>query len=526
MSCWEVLGLNADADTRSIKRRYAVLLKQHRPDEDPTGFQRLREAYEHALQWSRSDAPAHMQRPGQIETVQPATAAPDTRHEHATALVADATPQDLQRRYQQARDADCAEAFEALLLERCLTQAEPSITQWAITHLHWLSPWQRDVPVRLSEHRLNALLSRMFTDLGRSLTQLLEQQQVDAFNSLLIELNQTEWLKPIERHERLNALLASSLLASSFWSETLFETLCAQQNWSPKFQENRCPEPQWSHLQARNALEHFAAHIRHAATLDSRESPHRAARLLFGEMTLEERKRFARRFGESDWHACRTLSENLIQHYPALCAEMPGGDPYFWRDWERVSRPWPMFVALLGMAAGWALHDQLSTDHSLMDTLGQALSWTLLIATPALLILAIWLPATDDYGKIDERLTLRLAPWLSFRRPAPLVIREIAPCWLLGLLIWMILGSFALIGYMAALHTLGLAQRVLGRPAVRLALETHLSPKRLKIFGLGVVVLMVLAAQTHHDNWPVERDEGLQPFMMSACSGLKTGCLP
>jgi hypothetical protein len=49
MSCWTILGLPADADTRSIKRQYATLLKQTRPDEDPEGFQRLREAYEHAL---------------------------------------------------------------------------------------------------------------------------------------------------------------------------------------------------------------------------------------------------------------------------------------------------------------------------------------------------------------------------------------------------------------------------------------------------------------------------------------------
>lgn len=54
MSCWEILGLPSDADTRSIKRQYATLLKRTRPDDDPEGFQRLREAYEHALNWSDS----------------------------------------------------------------------------------------------------------------------------------------------------------------------------------------------------------------------------------------------------------------------------------------------------------------------------------------------------------------------------------------------------------------------------------------------------------------------------------------
>ena len=39
MSCWEVLGLEPQADSRTVKRRYAQLLKVHRPDTDPQGFQ-------------------------------------------------------------------------------------------------------------------------------------------------------------------------------------------------------------------------------------------------------------------------------------------------------------------------------------------------------------------------------------------------------------------------------------------------------------------------------------------------------
>ncbi len=59
MDCWSVLQLPEDADARTIKRSYARLLKTFRPDEDPEGFQRLREAYEHALdvaQWRAENA--------------------------------------------------------------------------------------------------------------------------------------------------------------------------------------------------------------------------------------------------------------------------------------------------------------------------------------------------------------------------------------------------------------------------------------------------------------------------------------
>ena len=42
MHPWTLLGLSADADVRSIKRRYAQLLKDTRPDDDADAFQRLR----------------------------------------------------------------------------------------------------------------------------------------------------------------------------------------------------------------------------------------------------------------------------------------------------------------------------------------------------------------------------------------------------------------------------------------------------------------------------------------------------
>src|SRR5580700_8475682 len=46
---WEVLGIAPQADEQQIRRAYARLLKAHRPDQDPEGFRRVRDAYE-ALQ--------------------------------------------------------------------------------------------------------------------------------------------------------------------------------------------------------------------------------------------------------------------------------------------------------------------------------------------------------------------------------------------------------------------------------------------------------------------------------------------
>lgn len=48
------LQLPPDADETAIKRSYARLLRQHRPDTDPEGFQQLHTAYQAALAWARA----------------------------------------------------------------------------------------------------------------------------------------------------------------------------------------------------------------------------------------------------------------------------------------------------------------------------------------------------------------------------------------------------------------------------------------------------------------------------------------
>jgi hypothetical protein len=52
------LGLAVDADERAVKRAYAQRLKSVRPDTDPTGFQRLHEHYQAALEFVRTRKPA------------------------------------------------------------------------------------------------------------------------------------------------------------------------------------------------------------------------------------------------------------------------------------------------------------------------------------------------------------------------------------------------------------------------------------------------------------------------------------
>ncbi len=53
LSCWDILGLTPTSQQALIKKAYAVLLKTNKPDQNPSGFIRLRAAFDEAMQISQ-----------------------------------------------------------------------------------------------------------------------------------------------------------------------------------------------------------------------------------------------------------------------------------------------------------------------------------------------------------------------------------------------------------------------------------------------------------------------------------------
>lgn len=99
-SHWARLGMQPTADLAEIKRAYASLLKQHRPDEDPQGFAALHTAYKRALAEARAMAGESM---GSL----PAVAASEEslvespQHDHTAAQDASSVSDDEDRRARQ-----------------------------------------------------------------------------------------------------------------------------------------------------------------------------------------------------------------------------------------------------------------------------------------------------------------------------------------------------------------------------------------------------------------------------------------
>ncbi|MEB0045247.1 MULTISPECIES: J domain-containing protein [unclassified Pseudomonas] len=321
MSCWEILGLEPGADSRSIKRHYAQRLKHNRPDDDPQGFQRLREAYEQAMDASRLAPLAPL-------AVEPNVTRASRR---APQWLEGMTLAGLENAWVEARNSGDATAFEDQLLERCLeaTPQAEAFTDWALEQFDWLTPWQRpDLARDALQPLLNALLART----QRSLAEQLRAGNDAHFCQHVYVLSLASWMQSLERREHFNLMLATVLLNSDYWSCEVFNTVCKLQGWKDDGTlEQRRTQPYWSALQERHLAQVFLEDQQRLARQAHQTPSSRAARLLLTPMSDEQRRQFTRYFLKDDWTACERLSETLHHQYPRLYGQVPSAMPTLWR---------------------------------------------------------------------------------------------------------------------------------------------------------------------------------------------------
>lgn len=483
MTCWNVLGLTPDADSRTIKRQYAALLKKTRPDEDPEGFQRLREAYEAALE--RSQAPQ--------ETVE---------------VVVEHRGETLDQRYQAAMQDGTALFFEVHLLHRSIEgELSAEDTRWAFETFNWLTAWQRlELPAELVEK----LERQHRAALQQPLREALEHKDEAAFLAAYAARDQHAWVHNHPHAEWFNQWLARLLAQSHYWSCAVFDAVCAGQDWHGGA-DHTCPPGDWALLLRRQQGPLFIARQRALAAEPPFTPQQRAARLLLAPMSLSQRRAFAERLDQDDWKACQALSADIYADHVALAEAMPGGTVYFWQGWDTATDTWPWIVALvLGCLVGVLVKAERLAGH-VIPTMGYGILWALAAVIGAGLAWQVWRPLAHQYRVLDER--------LSERMPLKLLpIRDLIPGVVLAGALGYVFNPVASLTLVGALALIGLIKR---------PLNNHHTPWTVRHprWTTGCMVLAVIAAIALYAGlllldrqYLVTRNQGLQQWTERLCS--------
>lgn len=499
MSCWNILGLPSDADTRTIKRQYAALLKKTRPDDDPESFQRLREAYEEALnwiEWQRED-----DQPTVVEPVPTAV-----------------TVGTLQQQYQQALATGTGLMFEVTLLQRIVDTHDVSLDdrQWAFETFHWLTAWQR---LELPGVLIEALEMHSKAALQKSLRLPLEQQDEAGFLAAYEARLREPWIDKTPHAQWFNTWLAKLLLDTRYWSPSVFEAVCAGQGWHGG-SNHTCPPDDWLQLLRRQQSPQFIARQRELAAEPPGTPQQRAARLLLAPMTLGQRRAFAQRLDADDWAACQRLSADIYADHPTVAASMPGGTPYFWQGWERAFDSWPLVLAtVVGCMVGALIHAD-SLAGNLMRTVGVGLLWSIPIVMGGFVGWHVWRPLAHQYRVLDDRLGALLPRWLSPTRLPLLPLRDLLPGAMMMVAAGYKIGPAASVTLLLVLAAIGLFKRH--------TLKTHIPWKadnaqwstRAIALGIAICVVLYSALKAFDSQHQVNPNQGLQQWTERLCSRL------
>ncbi|ELY2496204.1 hypothetical protein SMB59_001654 [Cronobacter muytjensii] len=483
----DILGLEPGADERAIKRAYAKQLKTCRPDEDPEGFQQLRDAYEQALEYARErwdDEPTDdvTDEPFAPDNVAQTPDAPDFsrrfHHEEQSASEPEPTrPPDidpapprrdstrrvdqwldglteanLNARWLQARAVGEGVAFEKAVLARCLSHSasgEPGLVAHAQALFQWLTAGQTLPLDNAQQTRLRGVLLAPY---AAEMAAALAEGQDGHYLARLRALAHTPWLQSYDGQLQLQRLALTLLDDMPEWSTSRFAALCTLFYWDEARGERPDLPELWTPIIARDEDERLFATLTAQRDAPDDSSAHRAARMVLREQDEDARMLAGLDYTDDDWAACARLTDRLEIGHPALIPRFVGVDIH---AWEQTSHKLnntnvPMlrslwFIGLMMATFGWmlpAIYDGTITPWGVVLRVLVAPVVAMVVgAVP----LALWSGFTRSLSGTDTALSERLLPRFIYspRRKRWRLLAHVIPFCVVSVVIALICGRLA-----------------------------------------------------------------------------------
>lgn len=331
MNCWDILELEPGSEEKAIKRRYAQFLKRNRPDDDPSAFQRLREAYEQAIEIARwatdeafddaqSEIPHANEQPESDKVFLPIAQVWD---------FAGYSPSVMKKNLTRAESEGSRKAFEQALLGYCLDDfiTHRETVDWALRHLHW---FEFDQHSELSPDELDNLARCLTQEALEELSTLLAKGEEKVFVERLEQILMQFWLQALDRRAWFQLELMNLLLEQATWSPEFFDRVSQVCNWDGTHLGN---EYQWNALVQEVEASICEKRLRGFIAENQPSSPEQyAAWVLLKPMPENDRNKLMARMRTEDWQACAQLSDALQYRHPQLMHRFDEPDLNAWRQ--------------------------------------------------------------------------------------------------------------------------------------------------------------------------------------------------